>query len=324
MNRSSASPETPGEPQSEAWDPLLAEAIGAEELDGVTARQLEARCTDVVLFEVRKFFGSSADRWREDVESEVWLRLWSRIRSGLAGNDPPIADVVPYVRRCAQSVCVDHLRAASPRRTRVEYRLRYLVRDDASWQRTQLANGDWVAERVDGAPRRTSDVRAAQRLLVEVHRVLDTHGGRVGWTDLVNEVAQAIGELDARPLAPTDRPRADGPVPVEQMARRQFLERLWQEIGELPPHQRRALLLNLRVASGEDAAGQFVACGFASPDQLAEALGVSIDELSSLLDRLPIGDEEIALRLGLDRRQVINARLSARRRLARRLGDLLS
>ena len=36
-----------------------------------------------------------------------------------------------------------------------------------------------------------------------------------------------------------------------------------------------------------------------------------------------LSDEQIALQLGLKRRQVVNARLSARRRLARRLREMM-
>ena len=323
MTQPTAVPDDAREEGTDGWDPLLAAPTSGKALEGTPARQLEARLADTVGFEVRRFFGSSAERWREDIESEVWVRFWSRVRSGLAGNDPPIADVVPYVRRCAQSVCVDQLRAASPRRTRVEYRLRYLVRNDPSWRRVQLPSGDWIAEGVPETARRTSDVRAAQQMLDAVHRVLDAQNGRVPWTDLVNEVALALGEIDTRALEPADQPRAAQRAPADEMARRQFLERLWQELGELPGHQRRALLFNLRAASGDDAAGLFLTCGFATKDQLAESLGLDTDELPQLLDRMPLGDEEIALRLGLKRRQVINARLSARRRLKRRLGDFL-
>jgi len=98
-----------------------------------------------------------------------------------------------------------------------------------------------------------------------------------------------------------------------------FLQRLWEELTQLPVNQRAALLLNLKDASGFGCITLFPAIGIATIRQLAAALELSAERLAELWNELPIEDARIAELLGLTRQQVINARKSGRERLARRL-----
>ena len=99
---------------------------------------------------------------------------------------------------------------------------------------------------------------------------------------------------------------------------RASLAHLWGEIGELPPNQRMALLLNLRDQSGDSALRLFPALGIASIRQIAGAMELDANEMALLWPRLPLDDLELAQMLQLSRQQVINLRKSARQRLARR------
>jgi CRP-like cAMP-binding protein len=54
--------------------------------------------------------------------------------------------------------------------------------------------------------------------------------------------------------------------------------------------------------------------------QIAEVLGIPIEEFAKLWNRLPLDDLAIAERLGVTRQRVINLRKSARERLTRRVG----
>ena len=58
--------------------------------------------------------------------------------------------------------------------------------------------------------------------------------------------------------------------------------------------------------------------GLAGFADLARAVGLGVEELAAIWDRLPLGDLEIGERLGIPRQQVINLRSSARQRLERR------
>jgi RNA polymerase sigma factor (sigma-70 family) len=101
--------------------------------------------------------------------------------------------------------------------------------------------------------------------------------------------------------------------------RRVYLQRLWEEIGELLPRQRAALLLNLRDEGGRGIVDLWIIVGIATPEAMAAALSMDREAFAELWKELPLEDNRIAELLGLTRQQVINLRKSARERLARRI-----
>src|SRR5262249_37163996 len=100
-----------------------------------------------------------------------------------------------------------------------------------------------------------------------------------------------------------------------RIEQRSFAARLWNEIRDLPLPQRRALLLNL----ADDGLNLFLLTGVAHFREIAEALNMEAEELAGLFQNLPLEDNAIAARLGLTRQQVINLRMSARKRLSNRI-----
>jgi len=116
---------------------------------------------------------------------------------------------------------------------------------------------------------------------------------------------------------------AGGPDTAWVVEKRIFLQRLCEEVRLLPRNQRVALLLNLRGTEGGGCIGLFPATGVASIRQLADMLEMGADELARLWNELPVDDGRIGELLNLTRQQVINARKSARERLARQLRGFL-
>jgi hypothetical protein len=104
-----------------------------------------------------------------------------------------------------------------------------------------------------------------------------------------------------------------------QVEKRIFLQRLWDELLQLPVPQRAAILLNLRDANGQGCIALFPVVGIANLPQLAAALELPLDEFASRWNQLPLDDAAIGEWLNVTRQQVINLRKSARERLARRL-----
>ena len=159
-----------------------------------------------------------------------------------------------------------------------------------------------------------------------VAAIFDLLGGPVEFDELVNTLAALLGIRD-RAVESTDwneDPRAlsisaRDPDPAWRAEKRIFLQRLWDEVRELPPNQRAALLLNLKDADGRGCIALFPAAGIASVRQLAEALEISVEDFSGWWNELPFDDAKIASLFQTTRQQVINARKSARERLARRL-----
>lgn len=111
------------------------------------------------------------------------------------------------------------------------------------------------------------------------------------------------------------------PDAASETERRVYLKRLWEEIAELQPRQRAALLLNLRDEQGRGVVDLWMIVGIATPTEVAAVLSMTTEEFAALWSELPLDDNRIAAHLGVTRQQVINLRKSARERLARRTKD---
>jgi hypothetical protein len=159
-----------------------------------------------------------------------------------------------------------------------------------------------------------------------VAAILDAAGGPVYFDDLVHAAATLLQIRDDPPASTEEALEsgeghqfASGEDLAWQTEKRFFLRRLWEEVGELPLPQRRALLLNLREEDGGGCLALFQATGVATIRQMAEVLDMSAERFAELWPDLPLDDASIAEQLALTRQQVINLRKSARERLARRL-----
>ena len=75
-------------------------------------------------------------------------------------------------------------------------------------------------------------------------------------------------------------PAAAEPDPAWRIEKKVFLQRLWEELQQLPLNQRAALLLNLKDASGFGAITLFPATGIATVRQLAAALEITPENVS--------------------------------------------
>ncbi len=103
------------------------------------------------------------------------------------------------------------------------------------------------------------------------------------------------------------------------LEQRDRLLRVWNEIVKLPARQRAALLLNLRDPEGGAVLQMLPSTGVVAQPRIAAALGMDLDQLTRVWNRLPLDALSIAGLLRVTRQQVINLRKSARARLARRL-----
>ena len=126
-------------------------------------------------------------------------------------------------------------------------------------------------------------------------------------TDDFGAERAAVQIADARPDAYTENERRD------------YLQRLWNEIADLPTRQRAAVLLNLKDENGRGAIDLWLITGVATVEKIAAALEMTPEKFAELWNHLPLEDNRIAEILGLTRQQVINLRKSARERLARRM-----
>lgn len=278
----------------------------------------------------------------DDIYQEVVLQLLAQLQKFRKVPDGhPIGDLRGMAAVIAHRTCARWLRRQFPERHALKNRLHYLVtrqRGFALWQdhEGQLVTGFAAWQEQKLPTRRTPDAEVlsthippatGSKSLVDTLAAIFNHvRGPIEFDQLLNAVASLLGVSDQpiESLAEDDDAAASvadvtEPDPAWRIEKRMFLQRLWEELQQLPRNQRAALLLNLKEASGFGCITLFPAIGIATLRQLANALEMTAESLAEMWNELPLEDARIAELLGLTRQQVINARKSGRERLTRRL-----
>jgi RNA polymerase sigma factor (sigma-70 family) len=285
----------------------------------------------------------------EDLQSEVLVQVLERLCAFRHNpSQRAIANFRSYVAVTTYHACYEHLRRKHPQYHQLKNRLRYLLThrtEFALWEGEQTI---WLSgfarwrtagsadthnarlQQLIDDPQAALNGRAERLNLAELLAALfDWVGQPIELDQLVNLVARLLGQPLHTPHSERDEEQADSD-PFERLAdprsnvtaeieARLQLQRLWDEIKQLPAGQRTALLLNLRDEQGGNVIALLPHTGTATLRQIAEALALPAIELAEVWPKLPLDDDAIALRLCVTRQQVINLRLAARRRLARRL-----
>ena len=328
-------------------EPLLAEASD-EQVDALLSQLItvhaEPVIKGVIRFKLRlNSFRETQRAEADDIHQEVVLQLVAQLqRFRKLPSGHPISDVRGMAAVIAHRTCARWMRRQFPERHALKNRLHYLMtrqRGLALWQDQdgRLVAG-FEAWREQKKPARNlpdveklpAHIRAlksdkTQQLAETVAGIFNFLGGPVEFDELVSGVAaiQGISDQPIESLADDDdaapEPAASEPNQAWRIEKRIFLQRLWEELQQLPVNQRAALLLNLKDTSGFSCITLFPATGIATMRQLAQALEISAENFAEVWNDLPLEDARIAELLGLTRQQVINARKSGRERLARRL-----
>lgn len=284
----------------------------------------------------------------EDLEADTVAHILARLTDLADGfNIEPIRDFAAYVAVTAFHQCHAAMRQLRPERARLKNRLRYLLTHDgrfATWESPTskrlcgLRSWNGQAESPPAATRLRAvnepvatlvaaaggDAGHALRDAWLVLALLRRAGGPVELDELTGVVALLLGLQSTYDTGTRGEARLEHiPDPrasvLTELSDREYLQRLWNEVGLLPVRQRVALLLNLRDENGRGAVALLPLTGTADIRVIAEALDIPAREFAELWRALPLDDAQIAERLGVTRQQVINLRKSARARLARRL-----
>jgi DNA-directed RNA polymerase specialized sigma24 family protein len=262
----------------------------------------------------------------DDVCSQVVLQLMLRLRQGRQDDDLDSIDAFEgYIATAAHHGCDHYLRRKYPLRWQLRNRVRYVLEHDARWSVWRSREGTWLCGRA-GWETRTPAERPDRNDLADIGseqvrqllmRIFPASGGPLPLWVVVDLAAEVWGV----PLRPYVEEKAVETVPdrrasiAAEMTQRAKAAHVWAEIRELPIRQRQALLLNLK----DDGLILFLATGTASLRTVAAAMEMSVETLAALWNDLPLPDQDVAIRLGCTRQQVINLRMSARKRLANRL-----
>ncbi|HKQ79394.1 MAG TPA: hypothetical protein VJ810_37210 [Blastocatellia bacterium] len=325
------------------------EAAAESALASLIETHIEPVVRGVIRFKLRLAPASRVDEG--DLAQEALAQWLAELRKWSANpDDRSIIDARGLAATIAYRVCYAWLRRRSPLRHALRNRLQYLLTRQAGlalWpdprQGEKLLIAGFAsyrgrtqapAETLRQLPGDERFLARAGRLIAEgrdaklndlLATIFDYVGAPVAFDELLSAVAALLQIKDEPPSSTEERQEAGGDqlASSEDVAwrveKRIFLERLWEEVRDLPLAQRAALLLNLREADGRGCLALFPATGVATLRQIAEALEITAEKLAELWPQLPLDDATIAELLKLKRQQVINLRKSARERLARRL-----
>lgn len=337
-------------------EPLLLAASG-EQVDAFLSQLITTHIEPVVKGVIRyKLHFNSHHAVEEaeahDIRQEVTVQLLTALQK--LRQQPQIhsiSNVRGLAATMAHRACSRWMRRQFPERHALKNRLHYLLTRQSGFALWQNENQKLMAgfaawqEQKAATPTNNERLKSLtddERLLAQI-RMLQTGrpqaessnilaaifnhlGGPIEFDELIVALAALLSIRD-QPVESTDQNEnaialtaAGGERDTAwQVEKRIFLQRLWEEVGQLPQNQRAALLLNLRDVDGRGCIALFPAAGIATVRQLAEMLGMSAEEFGELWNELPLEDARIAERLRLTRQQVINSRKSARERLKRRL-----
>lgn len=350
MNESSANIDARIDPLLE---PLLLEA-NDQQADEILSRVITLYVEPVIKGIIRYKLHLSSDRGvdrteADDIYQEVLVQLLAELHQLRRQPDKhPINDVRGMAAIISHRTCSRWMRRQFPERHALKNRVQYLLtrqRGLALWQdedRKLVAGFTVWQGKKKASPARRLEARGRhsgplaqlrspggskpRELADAVAAIFNQAGGPIEFDELVTTLASLLQvrdqpheSIDDNEDAIAFQATAGQPDPAWQVEKRIFLQRLWEELQQLPPNQRAALLLNLKDAEGRGCIALFPATGVATLRQLAEALGMDANRFAELWNELPLEDARIAELLGLTRQQVINARKSGRERLARRL-----
>jgi DNA-directed RNA polymerase specialized sigma24 family protein len=282
----------------------------------------------------------------EELYNDIQLRLLKRLRA--LKQDPAenqIVNLRGYVATVTRNTCDEYLRQRYPLRRSLRDKVRRYLLSHSEFALREDNEHNWLAgfsashghklnlERGELQERLKTEWRSVDVQRLDLHELLTTifrvARGPIDLDALTELIAELLGVEDRPPesldavtnAALEEQPGADI-NPATIVERRQSLQFLWREIGQLPRRQRVALLLNLRNPNGINVITLLPATGVATFEQIAQTLEIPADEFEQLWAKLPVDDLYLADYLGATRQQVINLRKTARERLLKRMNGL--
>lgn len=329
-------------------EPLLL-AGSEEQADDVLLQLINAHAEPIIkgIIRYKLHLNSHQASEADDIYQEVLVQLLAELQQ--LRDEPeahPITDLRGMAAVIAHRTCSRWMRRQFPERHAFKSRLQYLLtrqRGMALWQDNErkLVAGfaAWQGRKKTASPERlgrllTDEVVASrinvsgkpQEMAGTLAVIFNHLDSPIEFDELVSALSTVL-QIRDQPIESTDQNESDvgfqatakDPDTAWQVEKRIFLQRLWEELQQLPRNQRAALLLNLKDAEGRGCIALFSITGIATLRHLAAVLEIEPERFAELWNELPLEDAKIAELLGLTRQQVINARKSGRERLTRRL-----
>jgi len=321
--------------RDDSADVLLREFLGATaepEADLHLARILDELARPIVRRIVASVVRDAPDA--EDVVADTLTDLLRRLRDLRGDRSREIHDLKGYIVSCAYNRCHERLRERYPTRTRLRNHLHYLFNhrpELALWRSTHgttvCGMRAWMghppvpdarAESLTLPARADSGADNRAQINALAATALRHLGAPIEVDALVDLIARSIHLEQQRIELPlTDSDVLSLTATETDFDLRMSLRQLWEDIRELSPRQRAALLLNLRDAHGRESLSLLPHTGTATVAEIAEEVRIPPAEFERLWQQLPLTDAAIGDLLGATARQVIKLRRLARERLGR-------
>jgi RNA polymerase sigma factor (sigma-70 family) len=296
----------------------------------------------------------------EDITGDVLVKLVVALRQCKTGSsERAIANFRSYVAVMAYNESDSYLRRKYPKRSSLKNKIKYLLTHHpglaiwpadegatlcgfAAWRQLKLRP---TAQSGTATGERTGPIRDYLQKRIEVGTLDRANDGEllagviefaeapIEIDDLVAVMAEVWG-VDVSGVRDRSmsgaRTGSSGSLELGESAQgldavldqRNRIKQVWSEVIQLPVRQRVALLLNLKDEQGGPAIAMLPILRIASIRQIADALELSAEELTTFWNDLPLEDSVIGARLGATRQQVSNLRKCARERLSRRLASI--
>lgn len=290
----------------------------------------------------------------DDAKHDLYIQIIVRLKNLKAKIHPePIINFRNYVVVSAVNFCKELLRKKYRQRRKLRNRVHYLLSttdEFGLWggheNRLLCGLAEWRGQEAIGSDGRhlelfvvlKKDLRLKDLLrkdnrgssLRELLSLVFAHArGPITFKEVVDTVADLQGASEHTEHLESDlrhdlinRISYQQPDFVSSFELLEKLRCLWPEVSRLPPDQRAALLLGLRYDQNRSGLILLRLKEVATFGQIASALDMSKLELAVLWKDLPLSDSVIGKRLGLTQEQVKSSRMSARRRLVRRIKKL--
>src|SRR5215212_5729314 len=276
-------------------EPLLTVTSDAH-LDEVLSQLISVHAEPVIKGVIR--FKLRFDSYQEtqraeanDIHQDVVLQLVSqlqRFRKLPAAH--PITDVRGMAAIIAHRTCARWMRRQFPERHALKNRLHYLLTRQRGFAVWQNAEGQLVAgfaawqhqnkpaiRLPDPLPGHIRPSKSGNRneMADTLAAIFNQTGSPIDFDELVSAAVTLLGISDQpiESLAEGEDevalvPDTAEPDPAWKIEKKMFLQRLWEELQQLPRNQRAALLLNLKDPSGFGCITLFPATGIATVRQL--------------------------------------------------------
>lgn len=287
----------------------------------------------------------------EDLYHDVIAKVVERLNGLRADQDKhPINSLRQYVTGIAANACADYLRAKSPQRARLKYRIRDVLdrhpdfavwRTDAGetvcgfsvWRAESIRRG--AAHRLNLLEENTEQFKAAKfprmdlasvPLTRVVAGVFDWLGGSVEIETLVRLLSDLLEVKDHAAESLDDKEDVTSLAASEAVLQcdtyddtREVMRLMWDEICRLPETQRLTICLSFEDASGDDLFSLMLDARIVTLQQISEQLDLPLSRLVSLWKRAPMDNASVADELNATRQQVYKWRFLALKALRERL-----